>query len=112
MGWQPVGGTHEWDGNTYRRRRVERDELGERDGGVEVVDGHRAERAESPVDAPDERVQPALQLLMQSDVEARGHGDLYEDDLVNPLGVLLEHPLEGEQLVRDALQHTHIGGDS
>ena len=89
-------------GDHHRRRhRVERDHLLEGDRGVQVVDRHIVERAVAAVDLADEGVEALAELLVERHVQARGDGDLHEDDLADVLGVLLEQLLEREDLVRD-----------
>jgi len=85
------------------RDGVERRELGEGDRAVHKVDRHPVDGTEAAVDAPDELVDHGAQVLVLLDVLARGDGDLDEDDLADPLGVLLEEDLHGVELLRHAL---------
>jgi hypothetical protein len=85
------------------RDGVERAQLVERQALVHKVDGHEVDGAEPAVDAADELVDGAPQVLVLLDVLPRGHRELDEHDLADPLGVLREEELERVQLLRDAL---------
>jgi len=70
---------------------------------VHKVDWHPVDGAKAAVDAPDEFVDHGAQVLVLLDVLARRDRDLDEDDLADPLGVLLEEDLHGVELLRHAL---------
>mmetsp|Transcript_15521 Transcript_15521/g.33610 ORF Transcript_15521/g.33610 Transcript_15521/m.33610 type:complete len:459 (-) Transcript_15521:1495-2871(-) len=84
---------------------VERAQLVEAEAAVEVVDGHGAQRAEAPVDAPHHLVHQAGQPLVLRHVRARGHRDLHQQHAVAPGGVLVEEHFVREQLLGDAFDH-------
>jgi hypothetical protein len=82
---------------------VEGDQLVERDRLVHKVDRHELDCAELAVDASDELVDDSAEVLVLFDVLPRRDGDLDEDDLADPFGVLGEEDFEGVQLLGNAL---------
>ena len=85
------------------RDRVEGDQLVEGHGLVHEVDWHELDGAELAVDAPDKLVDDSAEVLVLFDVLARGHSDLHQDNLANPLRVLSKEDLESVQLLRYTL---------
>jgi hypothetical protein len=85
--------------------RVERGQLGKRQLPVQVVDGDVGEGAVAPVDAAHDLVDEGAEAAVLGDVGAGGDRDLDEQDLVPPLGVLLQELFKGQQLLGDALDH-------
>jgi hypothetical protein len=84
-------------------RPVERDDLRLRDAAVEVVNGGPGRGRELAVDSPDEAVDLFTVLAVRLDLLSRGHGHLDQTDLATELGMALEHGLERQEPVRDAL---------
>ena len=82
---------------------VQSGELLKGDGLVEKVDGHELDGAELAVDATHELVHDGAEVLILFNVLTRGHGDLYEDNLADPLGVLGQEDLERVELLGHAL---------
>ena len=67
------------------------------------VDRHELDGAELAVDASDKFVDDSAEVLVLLDILARGNGDLYEDNLANPLRVLGKEDLESVQLLGHTL---------
>jgi hypothetical protein len=71
--------------------------------GVHEMDRHEFDGSKLSVDSSDELFGHAPQVLVFFDVLPRGNGELDEDDLADPLGVLVQKGLERVQLLRDTL---------
>lgn len=64
---------------------------------------HKLNRAEATVNSPDELVDRKTKVLIFFDILTRGHGDLHQDYLANPLGMLFEEHFHGMKLLRNTL---------
>lgn len=67
------------------------------------VNRHELDRPEPTVDPPNELVDRRAKVLVLFDILARGNGDLDENDLADPLGMIVEEDLESVKLLRDSL---------
>jgi hypothetical protein len=67
------------------------------------VDWHELDGTELAVDASNKFVDNSAEILVLLDILARGNGDLYEDNLANPLRVLGKEDLESVQLLGHTL---------
>ena len=82
---------------------IQRSELFKGDGAVHEVDRHELDGAEATVDSSHQLVDVRAQVLILLDILTRGHGDLHQYYLANPLGMLVEEYLHGVQLLRNSL---------
>jgi phytoene dehydrogenase-like protein len=82
---------------------VESDQLIKGDRLVHEVDWHELDGTELAVDASNKFVDNSAEILVLLDILARGNGDLYEDNLANPLRVLGKEDLESVQLLGHTL---------
>jgi hypothetical protein len=88
---------------TCVRERVHGGEFVRGDRGVHKVDGHKLDRSELTVDLSDQLFRQAPQVLVLLHVLSRRNGKLEEDDLSDPLGVLVQETLDGVKFLRDSL---------
>jgi hypothetical protein len=77
-------------------------QLVKRDGLMHKVNRHEFDGAESSIDPSNQLVDGSPQRLVLFHVLSRRNGDLNQDDLSNPLGVLLQEDFQPEQLLRHA----------
>ena len=70
---------------------------------VHEVNRHKLDRTEATVDAAYELVDGRAQVLVLLDVLTGRNGELNENDLPDPFGVLSEEDFESVELLRDTL---------
>jgi hypothetical protein len=86
------------------RRQIQRHELLRRHRLVDVVHRHRAHRSVGAVDAPDQLLDVAAEVLVAAHRFARGRRHLHHADAVAKRRIVLEHRLERHEPLADALR--------